>query len=341
MPVSAPADQWTWVPVPEAKCRNGSSTGFGIRLKPTSTKLFIYLEGGGACFNAISCVGNPSAFGSTNFDSWKTGGGKNGIFDSTNAANPVKDWNAIYIPYCTGDVHGGNATGVNVPSNGPQNQSFVGFANVGHYLRRIVPTFPDVTEVLLTGASAGGFGALYNYDRVARDFCPTPVVLIDDSGPPMSDTYLAPCLQQRWRTLWGLDSTIPVDCPQAIGPNGGGIVNAITCLGAKYASGRLGIISSNQDSTISQFYGFGQNNCANIDGFASALPGATYAAGLNDLRANYMSKSPAWASFFITSTTHTYIGGNNTYYNTTVMGTKLTTWVDDMVNNGPILNIGP
>src|SRR5262249_46178950 len=163
-----------------------------------STKLFIYLEGGGACFNGVSCIGNSGSFGSTDFNSWKTGGGTSGIFDATNAANPVKDWNAVYVPYCTGDVHAGNLTGVNISGiGGPQNQSFVGYANVGLYMSRIVPTFTGVTEVLLTGESAGGFGALYNYDRVAQDFCPTPVVLVDDSGPPMSDTYLAPCLQTR------------------------------------------------------------------------------------------------------------------------------------------------
>ena len=31
-PVTAPANQWTWVPVAGAKCRNGSSTGFGVRI---------------------------------------------------------------------------------------------------------------------------------------------------------------------------------------------------------------------------------------------------------------------------------------------------------------------
>ena len=228
----AAANQWTWVPVAGAKCRDGSATGFGIRLNPASTKLFIYLEGGGACFNALSCIGNSSSFGATSFNSWKGGGGAAGIFDTTNAANPVKDWNAVYIPYCTGDVHAGDLTS-SVPANGPQNQSFVGYANVGLDMQHIVPTFPGVTDVLLTGISAGGFGALYNYDRVARDFCPLPVTLIDDSGPPMSDTYLAPCLQTRWRTLWGLNATLPPDCPQAIGSNGGNIVAAITCLGKK------------------------------------------------------------------------------------------------------------
>src|SRR5689334_18496513 len=73
------------------------------------------------------------------------------------------------------------------------NQSFVGYTNIGHYLQRLVPTFSSATQVVLTGTSAGAFGAFLNYHRVAQAFCPKPTVLIDDSGPVMSDTYLAPC----------------------------------------------------------------------------------------------------------------------------------------------------
>jgi len=341
-PVVAAPDVWTWVPMPQTKCRNGSTTGFGVRLKPGSTKLFIYLEGGGACFNGISCSANPSAFSAQNFTTWAGGNGATGIFNTANAQNPVAAWNAVYIPYCTGDAHTGNATGVDVPGAlSPKNQSFVGYANVGNDLQRIIPTFPNVTEVLLTGVSAGGFGAAYNYDRIARDFCPTPVVLIDDSGPTMSDTYMTPCLQTRWRTLWGLSGTLPVDCPQCTGPNGGGLVNYVSYLGTKYATGRLSLISSTMDGTITQFFGFGLNNCANIDGFAPAMSGQMYAMGLAELRTMYANQSPPWGSYFINSTTHTYLGGNAGYFNTTVNNVTLTSWVGDMVNGGPITNVGP
>jgi hypothetical protein len=340
-PVTGDAGQWIWVPVPEAHCRNGSSTGFGVRLNPASDKLFIYLEGGGACFNPFSCASNPSSYGQVNFNGWKGGGGQSGIFDPSNPDNPVRDWNAVYIPYCTGDIHGGDATGVDVPGIGsPSDQSFVGYANIGHDLRRIIPTFPGVTEVLLTGVSAGGFGAAYNYDRVAQAFCPRPVWLIDDSAPPMADAYLAPCLQSRWRELWNLNGTLPADCLDCTGPDGGGIVNYTTFLAHKYPSSRLGLISSDQDSVITLFFGFGQNDCANIDGLASPMPGATYAAGLDDLRTNYLSASPVWATYFRSATQHTYLGGDS-YYSTTVDNVALTDWVGAMVGAGQAGNVGP
>ncbi|HRI64487.1 MAG TPA: pectin acetylesterase-family hydrolase, partial [Polyangium sp.] len=338
-PITAMANKWTWVDFPQAVCRNRTATGIGVRINPNSTKLVIYLQGGGACFNAVSCGTNPSSYGSTNFGN----GPSSGIFDSNNMANPLKDWSFVYIPYCTGDVHGGNATGVDVPGTGtPKNQSFVGYANIGHYLKRVVPTFPDVTQILLTGESAGGFGAFYNYDRIAQAFCPRPVDLIDDSGPPMGDTYMTPCLQQRWRTLYNFNATLPPDCVDCAMPNGGGLVNTWKLLGQKYINRKLGLVSSDKDNTISTFYGFGKNNCQNIDGLIpSPLSGAEYAAGLNEVRDMYLRLSPAWSTFYISSTNHTWIGSNNSFYNTTVMGTSLPSWVNGIVTGAAAVHIGP
>jgi hypothetical protein len=322
-----------------SQCRGGSATGFGVRLNPASDKLFIYLEGGGACFNGFSCGFNPSSYGEFNFNTW--GGGQSGIFDPDNPENPVREWNAVYIPYCTGDVHAGDATGIDVPGLGaPSNQSFVGYRNIGLFLKRIIPTFPNVTEVLLTGVSAGGFGAAYNYDRIAQAFCPRPVILIDDSGPPMADAYLAPCLQTRWRELWNLNATLPADCADCALPDGGGIVNYTTYIAKKYPASRMGLISSDQDGTIRQFFGYGANDCADLDGFAGSMPGNVFAEGLNDLRDNYLSMSPGWATYFVSSTSHTYLGGG-AYYNTNVDNVPLTQWVGTVVSGGQAGHVGP
>ena len=99
-----------------------------------------------------------------------------GILDRTNAANPVKDWSFVYVPYCTGDFHGGNNVTTVPGASGPP-QHFVGYANVGMYLDRLVPTFHNATRILLAGLSAGGFGAVFNYARVAEAFGATPVTV--------------------------------------------------------------------------------------------------------------------------------------------------------------------
>jgi hypothetical protein len=239
------------------------------------------------------------------------------------------------VPYCTADVHAGSAKGVDVPGSGnPKNQDFVGYSNIGLYLSRIVPTFKDADQVLLTGISAGGFGAAFNYDRVASAFCPTPVTLLDDSGPPMADPYLAPCLQKQWRKLWNLEGDIPADCADCTLPNGGGIANYVHYLAKKWPESRVGLVSSTHDSVISLFFGYGQDDCTS----QSPLPGGEYESGLEELRADYLSKSNHWGTYFINSTTHTYLLTG--FYSTTVNGKALNDWVGDLVAGKPG-NVGP
>jgi len=339
-PIDAPPGKWTWINVDGAKCRDGSATGFGIRSQTGSDKLMIYLEGGGACFNGSTCGINPGSFGSGAFGAWQGSVGNSGIFDTGNSENPVKDWNMIYVPYCSGDVHAGNASSADVPGAlSPKNQEFVGYANIYLYLKRIIPTFPGLTKVLLTGISAGGVGAAYNYDRVAQAFCPTPVILVDDSGPPMADDYLAPCLQSRWRDLWNFPQTLPADCPQCTGADGGGIVNYVDFIGNKYPKARLGLISSTRDSVISLFFGYGKNDCQNIDGISSPIDGNVYAMGLDDLRKNHMKNPGQWGTYYVDSTTHTYLLSG--MYSTTVQGKKMSSWLSDVINDGPMEHIGP
>ena len=193
-----PARTWTWFDIPGAFCRDGSPAGFGLNLDPASRKTVFFLEGGGACFDAVTCAGNPA-----NITSKSMSGG---IFDRTIAANPVAEWNQVYVPYCTGDVHSGNNPDGTVAGVG--RQRFVGYANTRIFLETLAATFPDTARLLVTGASAGGFGAAANYGQAVRIFPSIPVNLVDDAGPLMRQPPLARCLQETWKTLWKLEADL-------------------------------------------------------------------------------------------------------------------------------------
>src|SRR5262245_13106985 len=52
-PIVAVPGQWTWVPVDGSKCASGSTAGIAVNLSPSADAgqdLFIYLQGGGACW---------------------------------------------------------------------------------------------------------------------------------------------------------------------------------------------------------------------------------------------------------------------------------------------------
>lgn len=58
-PITAADGAWTWVGFPDSFCRDGSTAGIAVSLESASNKVMIYIEGGGACFDSITCLANP------------------------------------------------------------------------------------------------------------------------------------------------------------------------------------------------------------------------------------------------------------------------------------------
>ena len=325
---------WAWVDFPDSRCRNDTATGIGVR-HGSSDRLVIYFEGGGACFNTATCLLNDgfSNFSAPQFIAWANTIGGGGMFDADAADNPVADWNFVYVPYCTGDVHAGDKADAGVPGVFGA-QQFVGYRNVGHYLERIVPSFAGASHVLVTGQSAGGFGAAFNYDRIADAWPGAKVTLLDDSGPPFGDMYLAPCMQQEWRSLWNLDDTLPADCVDCFSPDGGGISQLATYLAAKHNGQKFGLYSSLQDAVIRTFFGFGMNDC-----LGGVMTGQMFETGLYNLRDDILGDDPAWASFLAPGSNHT-ITASPLYYTTTVDGVRLVDWIADLLA-GQTVHVNP
>lgn len=333
-PVLGPPDRtWTWYPIPGTQCLDGSETGVGVSIVTGSPDLMVYLEGGGACFNdacdfsALSVPFVPPP---------------DGIFDRTRTDNPVRDWNMVYIPYCTGDIYGGDRDTM----LGGAVRHFHGYVNVRRDLEAIVPAFPHVTRVLWTGISAGGFGAGLNAGQAARAFGPSrQMVLIDDSGPPFGNDVIPPCLQQIFRDTWGLDDTIlsecGTDCPS---PNdfASGVLAHFDRL---YPDARVGLFSNTADTVIRTFMGFGwydgtHDQCSGVA--PVIVPADVYETGLLGLRTTYAGR----ASFYFNGTTGAGLGLGHTTLRTPSFYTPLTggvtpaQWVGDVVA-GTITQVGP
>ena len=345
-----PAMTWQYVPIRGAMCRDGSSTGIGVNVNPSSKQLMIYLEGGGACFNSLTCGTNPSSFSDTAPDGGTTsqfaarlGGtaGNGGVFDRADSANPVASWSYVYVPYCTGDMHAGDKPNAAVPGVAAP-QQFVGYANVTRALARIVPSFAGLTKVLLTGISEGGFGAAMNYVQTAQAFGTVPVYSLDDSGPALEDPYAAKCLQARWATLWRFDKTVLAYCG-ADCPDPANYMLAATIHTARtYPNVPFGLIEATDDSVVTLIYGFGTSNCTATT-LPAALSASTFTAGLLDARTK-AAAYPNVGSFIFQGTTHTSLGGSSldTVTASGDAGTsQLASWMATLVNAGTVSNAGP
>lgn len=323
--VSPNASLWQWVAVPESRCMNGTPTGFGVNFSRTgSDRVLIVFEGGGSCFDATTCT-----FGSVHQDGFNEGtfvaqmsvAGSSALFNRINATNPFADWNYVFIPYCSGDFHAGDNP------RAASGRMHVGYRNVGHFLARIVPTFRSASAVVIVGSSAGGYGTILEYDRIARRFAPTPVDLLADSSPTPSTALLKPCLSQQLRDAWNLDSTAPAACPECRGANASLATTMQFDLRA-YPSRRFAWISSQYDSVVRSFLGYGHGATCSAPGLI--LP-EDFRNELLSLRTTVGASHPAFKSFIAPGDTHTWLLTDAQLF-TTVETTMLATWVGQFVS---------
>lgn len=160
LPVSS--ETWTYTTVEGATCGNGSPVGVATN-GGTSSRLVLFLEGGGACWNELTCRNGFASFVNEDLPPAKITAitsNRAGIFNRAASDNPFANDHFAFVPYCTGDVHAGTQA---VTAHGV---AHVGANNFAAMLPRILATFPDVTEVVLAGTSAGGYGVLFNAERV-------------------------------------------------------------------------------------------------------------------------------------------------------------------------------
>ncbi len=275
-PVAATPGAWTFVPFHDAHCIDGSTTGMAINPHPDggTKNLMIFMQGGGACFEPVSCRFSQGVhpFGPSDLEDAILTKDGCGLWDRDDRDNPLRDFHFVFIPYCTGDAHAGAMT--------TDEYTFSGYSNMSAYLKRIVATFPDVDNVLLAGSSAGGIGAVLNYEKVQAAFRCTPVHLLSDSGAIFGDAYVKPCLQQQWRTMWGLDSRLPADCQECFQPEGGGLSNYLPYLARTYPERRFALLLSDADLILKAFFGYGYLSSCSLPWL---MPQRQYERGYEDL----------------------------------------------------------
>jgi hypothetical protein len=345
---------WTYVPFANTQCMDGSPAGIGVNLNSASNDVVIYLEGGYACFNSLTCsiVANPMGYSTTTFAKDVSGLlTASPIFDRTASTNPIAAYNYVYVPYCSGDVHAGD----NDLSVGGFMRHFHGYANMSAFLERIIATVPNAKNVLLTGSSAGGFGAAFNFDQTAKAFGKSVnVSLLDDSGPPMDVAYVPACLQSFFATTWGLDKILPSACANGcVTAAGDFMAPLVKYLASTYSSNYLGIISSASDATISEFWGYGDSNCAaGFDGIPPAYPAGEYDMGLDNLKGTLAAGDKNFYAYYVDSTAvpstidgdpadthHTWLT-DSAAFGVSVGGTPLSQWFSDFVKQSTLTDVG-
>ena len=343
---------WTWTGLPGTRCMNGEETGAWVKYGPNGaagSELGVYLSGGGACFNLETCLAaahtaKPGAPANT------------GIWNAARADNPFANFSWIVVPYCTGDVHIGDRT---AREDGAL-RHYHGKANLQLIMREAVATFNNTEVFVVTGESAGGFGAISAYSLL-RSYWPfkhTRGVLLDDSGPVLDDTALAPCLQALWRKTWDLNSTLPARCPCV--SDAGGLAGVWNFTRSRWPDDSFGLISSLKDGTISTFFAYGELDCKNtiapilydklqggLERLAAAGQGRGQGQGQGQRQSEQseqqqQQQQQLWSLYLMEGDVHTHTGSKDSFYTQRSFGNaSLLEWVTTLVKGHTPPTVGP
>jgi Pectinacetylesterase len=196
----------------ECRCSDGSQYSFWMR-RASPVKVLLYLQGGGACFSPRTCAPDRGLYDPTVSTEDDDPAGQSGIFDFADRRNPFADYSVVYVPYCTADVHLGDAVTTYTAGLTVHHK---GYANGTAALAKLVATFPNATDVVVAGESAGSVAAPL-YGGLVADRLPAAkvTVLADGSG-----TYPDTPRFNEILAAWGIGHVVPSWARHARGVDG-------------------------------------------------------------------------------------------------------------------------
>lgn len=175
---------------PDAVCGDGAPYKFSYRpAQGASEGLLLFFRGGGSCNDYTTCwgidgrgglgrrVGQMENTRNTAPPVVPALGRTTGLFDRTEALNPFRQYDQVFISYCTGDQGQGSMRQVlSRPANAPAAAPFEietffhGADDVQFALEQMATVFPAPSRVVVYGTSAGALSAVNAVPWVATAF---------------------------------------------------------------------------------------------------------------------------------------------------------------------------
>ena len=267
-----PCNTWLKIELPGTVCGDGSQYKFFVNYSSSSNNLEIVFEPGGACWDYASCAGVGGIRGAAN---------PHGILDDHMSTyqylnllrrtdvNPAMNYNMVFVPYCTGDIHSGNNVVTYTSSDpvdggtGPAGTGVLTFHHNGHnnslaVIEWMRATFAAVPKMLVTGCSAGGAGAILNYHFIRRAMGDHAQCgyLLDDSGPIFHSDGPSRQLHDQIRAAWNTDAVLDhfqADLPVPVADLKKDIGLLNRALARKYPHDRLTLVAYRMDLNYSLY----------------------------------------------------------------------------------------
>ena len=318
-------------------CADGSEYSYFAHAGDTE-KLVIDFQGGGACWNAQSCS-QPTSEETRGLYLPKllpgdiTRATPQGIYDRDNEANPVGDWNHVYVPYCTGDLHIGNATQNYSLEDGESLEiQHKGAVNAQAALDWTFETFAEPEAVFITGCSAGAYGAAYWTETIKAQYADTPVYQLGDCGAGVASDAFTETIAASWNA----SATFP-----DITFDANAVTNTYIDTLENSDDLKMAQYNSLFDGTQTFFYAFGMgqsvtpelaNEWSNL-----MLTSMTTLEDSSETFAAYISLADD-DNNLDNGTQHCIIGAEN-FYNLETNGVNFRDWLDDYVNGREVESV--
>jgi hypothetical protein len=332
-----PQGEWTKIAVPGQKCLYGSDYSFFVRpaSEPTDN-LMIYFQGGGACWDGLTCAARGQFASAYEV---RDSAEQNGLLDFSNEANPVRDYNTVYVPYCSGDIHTGNVGEVTLEiaeAMQPMAQAmgitensvtvnFDGFDNASAVLAWVYENYAEPKQVFVTGCSAGGYGAINHAAYIMNNYAGTRVVMLADASngvTPPGWNGLA-----SWNTLGNLPDFIPALAD--VTPEQYSATYHIRAMARFFPDNVFAEYNTFLDQVQVGFYAFMTGRQVNAENFAQIAPEWS-----KELLENVKSLEVTVPNY------HNYLAGGLVHcitgapiaYEYEVQGVKFTDWVQSLLD---------
>jgi len=311
-PLETPEGVWTWFDQPGSACSDGSETGFAVN-RGTSDDVLVVFMGGGACWDFNTCfllnLATKGPFQKAQFDGIAAQASA-GVLDRSDTANPYRTWSQVFVPYCTGDLHGGERVASYTAGGLTNAWHHTGAVNARLLLARVAATFPAPGHLVVSGLSAGGFGATLQYAAFRAAFKAGTSQLVDDSGPFLVGDGIPPGHRSAWFTQWRLDMLVDPICGQDCKSN---LAAFYPKLAARFPNDRMALVSSVQDEVISAYF---------------LILQPFFELEIRKLATQVLAPLSNWRTFLIAGSSHTTLGSPASF---TSGGVDLRTWLTRMV----------
>jgi hypothetical protein len=228
---------YTFDPHSGPVCLQGAPYTVSVR-DTNSDGLFIFLQGGGACWSQFCLATTEAPAGIPQAE----------ILDPSKKSNPLAGWSLVYLPYCDGSLFAGDADWTS-PQYGALHQH--GLQNLSAALDLAVQRFPNPKRIVLAGSSGGGYGTILATTLVRIRYPDRPILVFDDSGVGLGKPGDAMFIDQIL-TEFNASSLIPKSCKNCTA--NGHITPLVSWELAHDPQLQISDFSSFQDYVISQVY---------------------------------------------------------------------------------------